>query len=58
MAPKLTHVLSFTVGEKTEQEAVEAYCKTNGLDQKRFKNEEYGGIFIIISEIISPGDVV
>ena len=57
MAPKQVHGLRYIAGQQTEQEAVEAYCKANGFDSERFRNEEYGRVIIIAREIVKPREI-
>jgi hypothetical protein len=57
MTPKQYHAFSYLVGEQTEQEAMEEYCKAKGLDPIKFENEEYGKVIVMARKIVRPGDI-
>ena len=57
MAPMQYHALRYIVGEQTEQETMEEYCKAKGLDPIRFENGEYGKVLVLARRIVRPGDI-
>ncbi len=56
LSPKMDYWISYTVGDKTQDEAIEDFCSNKRLDVEKFRNWEYGAVNFIERIIVSPGD--
>jgi len=54
MSPKRTHVVGYSASERTEQEAVKAYCIENELDPGQFEDGDYGKVIVVQRVSVSP----